>query len=183
MPFPHKANGNHNLACMAPLVIVVMGVSGSGKTTVASQLAQRLHWRFAEGDAFHPAANVAKMRDGIPLTDEDRWPWLDAIAAWIDSRRSAKEHCVLTCSALKRAYRERLAHGHHDVLFVFLKGEYGLIAGRVAQRTGHYMPLALLQSQFDTLEEPSDAENALVVPIERPPEEIVAAIVSDLTSA
>jgi carbohydrate kinase (thermoresistant glucokinase family) len=157
-----------------------MGVSGSGKTTVASQLARRLHWRFAEGDAFHPAANVAKMRDGIPLTDEDRWPWLDAIAAWIDSCRAANQRCVLTCSALKRVYRERLAHGHDDVWFVFLKGEYGLVARRMAERKGHYMPLALLQSQFDTLEEPSPGETALVVSIEAPAEEIVAEIVAAL---
>jgi gluconokinase len=157
-----------------------MGVSGSGKTTVASQLARRLHWRFAEGDSFHPAANVAKMRDGIPLTDEDRWPWLDAIAAWIDSCRAANERRVLTCSALKRTYRERLAHGHDDVRFVYLKGEYGLIARRVAERKGHYMPLALLQSQFDALEEPSPGENPLVVSIEPPAEEIVAAIVAGL---
>jgi carbohydrate kinase (thermoresistant glucokinase family) len=157
-----------------------MGVSGSGKTTIASQLARRLHWRFAEGDSFHPAANVAKMRDGIALTDEDRWPWLDAIAAWIDSGRAANERCVLACSALKRAYRERLAHGRDDVLFVYLKGDYDLIARRLAGRQGHYMPLALLQSQFDTLEEPSPAENLLVVSIEPPPEEIVAAIVAAL---
>ena len=94
---------------MAPSVIIVMGVAGSGKTTVASKTAQRLHWRFAEADSFHPPANIARMRDGIPLTDEDRWPWLDAIAAWIDSVRAAGEHCVVACSALKRAYRARLA--------------------------------------------------------------------------
>ena len=165
---------------MAPSVIIVMGVAGSGKTTVASQTAQRLHWHFAEADSFHPPANIARMRDGIPLTDEDRWPWLDAIAAWIDSMRAAGEHCVVACSALKRAYRARLAAGHHDVRFVYLKGDYDIVAARMSGRTGHYMPLSLLQSQFDALEEPDPAENAIVAPIEKPPEEIVAAIVAAL---
>jgi gluconokinase len=161
-------------------VIVVMGVAGSGKTTIASQLAERLRWRFAEGDSFHPPANVARMRDGIALTDEDRWPWLDAIAAWIDSARASGERCVITCSALKRAYRERLAGGHDDVRFVYLKGEYGLVTRRMAARTGHYMPLALLQSQFDALEEPRADENPLVISIAPSPEEIVAGIVAAL---
>ena len=163
-----------------PSVIVVMGVSGSGKTTVASLLAERLDWQFAEADSFHPAANIARMRDGIPLTDEDRWPWLDAIAAWIDAARASGQRCVITCSALKRAYRERLVHGHHDVRFVFLKGEYGLVAQRVAARKGHYMPVALLQSQFDTLEEPGSGESPLAVSIELPPQSIVAEIVTAL---
>jgi gluconokinase len=163
-----------------PSVIVVMGVAGSGKTTIASQLAERLRWRFAEGDSFHPPANVARMRDGIALTDEDRWPWLDAIAAWIDSARASGERCVITCSALKRAYRERLAGGRDDVRFVYLKGEYGLVTRRMAARTGHYMPLALLQSQFDALEEPRADENPLVISIAPSPEEIVAGIVAAL---
>ena len=165
---------------MATFVIVVMGVSGSGKTTVAARLAQRLRWRFAEADSFHPAANVAKMRDGVPLTDEDRWPWLDAIAAWIDSARASGQRCVVTCSALRRAYRERLVDGHDDVRFVYLQGEYGLVARRMAARGSHYMPLALLQSQFDTLEEPGPEESPLAVSIEQPPEEIVAGIVDSL---
>ena len=165
---------------MAPSVIIVMGVAGSGKTTVASQLAGRLHWRFAEADAFHPPANIARMRDGIPLTDEDRRPWLDAIAAWIDSVRAAGERCVVACSALKRSYRARLAAGHRDVRFVYLEGDYDLVAARMSGRTGHYMPLSLLQSQFDALEEPDAAENAIVVPIAKPPQEIVAAIVAAL---
>ncbi|HLX24292.1 MAG TPA: gluconokinase [Usitatibacter sp.] len=163
---------------MTPSVIIVMGVAGSGKSTVASQTAQRLDWRFAEADTFHSAANIAKMRDGIPLTDEDRWPWLDAIAAWIDSMRSAGQHCVVACSALKRAYRVRLAAGHHDVRFVYLKGSYEIVAARMSGRTGHYMPLSLLRSQFETLEEPDAAEDAVVMPIEKAPEEIVAAIVA-----
>ena len=165
---------------MVPFAIVVMGVSGSGKTTVASRLAARLDRQFAEGDAFHPAANVEKMRQGIPLTDEDRWPWLDAIAAWLDAQRAAGKPCVITCSALKRAYRERLAHGHHDVRFVYLKAEYSLVARRMAARKGHYMPMALLQSQFDALEEPGPEENPLTVPIEATPDEIVARILAEL---
>jgi len=157
-------------------VIVVMGVAGSGKSTVASLTAKRLRWRFAEADTFHPPANIEKMRNGIPLTDEDRWPWLDAIAAWIDGMRKAGEPCVVACSALKRAYRARLMAGHHDVRFVYLKGDYETIAARMSGRTGHYMPLSLLRSQFDTLEEPAPEENALVMKIERPPEEIASAI-------
>jgi gluconokinase len=165
---------------VVPSVIVVMGVSGSGKTTIGSRLAARLHWQFAEGDSFHPPANVARMRDGIPLTDEDRWPWLDAIAAWIDAARASGGRCVVTCSALKRAYRERLAGGHDDVRFVYLKGDHALVAQRMADRQGHYMPVALLQSQFATLEEPSPGENPLIVSIEAAPEEIVAGIVAVL---
>src|ERR1700688_4130428 len=126
---------------MVPSVIIVMGVSGSGKTTVASGLAQRLQWRFVEGDSFHPAANVARMSEGIALTDEDRWPWLDGIVAWIDSARASGEPCVVPCSALKRAYRERLVAGHDDARFVYLKGEQRLVTQRMAARTGHYMPL------------------------------------------
>jgi gluconokinase len=163
-----------------PSVIVVMGVAGSGKTTIASRLAERLHWRFAEGDSFHPPANVARMRDGIALTDEDRWPWLDAIAAWIEAARASGERSVITCSALKRAYRERLAGGHDDVRFVYLRGDYGLVEQRMAARTGHYMPVALLKSQFDTLEEPQPGENPLVISILLPPEEIVEGIVATM---
>jgi len=165
---------------MVPSVIIVMGVSGSGKTTVASLLAQRLRWRFVEGDSFHSAANVARMGDGIPLTDEDRWPWLDSIAAWIDAARAAGERCIVTCSALKRAYRERLVAGRDGARFVYLKGEQRLVTQRMAARTGHYMPLSLLRSQFDTLEEPGSEESALVVPIEASPEEIVASIIANL---
>jgi gluconokinase len=157
-----------------------MGVSGSGKTTVAADLARRLRWRFAEGDAFHPRANVEKMRSGIALTDEDRWPWLDAIAAWIRERRAAGERCVIACSALKRAYRERIAGGRDDVRFVYLEGSYDLIAGRMAGRQGHYMPLALLRSQFEALEEPGADESPIVLSIDRPPAEITADIIATL---
>ena len=165
---------------MNPGVIVVMGVSGSGKTTVAAELARRLGWRFAEGDAFHPEANVAKMRAGIPLTDDDRWPWLDAIAAWIAETRAKGEHCVVACSALRRAYRRRLAAGREDVCFVYLQGEYDLVAARLARRQGHYMPLSLLRSQYETLEEPETEEKPIVVSIDRPPDALTTSIIEAL---
>ena len=157
-----------------------MGVSGSGKTTIARALADRLGWRFAEGDAFHSASNVAKMRAGVALTDDDRAPWLDAIAAWIRETRAKGESCVVACSALKRAYRERIANGRDDVRFVHLAGDYETIAARLGQRTGHYMPLSLLRSQFETLEPPL-AEDALIVPVDSPPARIVDEIVRDLS--
>ena len=165
---------------MDPGVMVVMGVSGSGKTTVAAELARRLGWRFAEGDTFHPQANVAKMRAGIALADEDRWPWLDAIAAWIRDTRERGDHCVVACSALRRAYRKRLAAGRDDVCFVYLQGGYDLVASRLARREGHYMPLSLLRSQYEALEEPQTEENPIVVPIERPPEELTVRIIEAL---
>ena len=164
---------------MVPSVIVVMGVSGSGKTTVARALADRLRWRFAEGDAFHSAANVAKMRAGVALTDGDRWPWLDAIAAWIRETRAKGERCVVACSALKRSYRERICAGRDDVRFVYLAGDYETIAARLGHRSGHYMPLSLLESQFQTLEEPLD-EGAVVARIDDPPEAIAAAVIATL---
>ena len=165
---------------MVPSVIVVMGVSGCGKSTVAEGLAARLRWQFAEADAFHPAANVEKMRSGLPLTDADRWPWLDAIVAWIGATRSQGQHAVVTCSALKRAYRQRLAGGHHDVRFVYLQGSYELIAARLAVRRHEYMPPTLLRSQFDALEEPGPEEEPLVLSIEPPSDAIVAEIVARL---
>jgi len=160
--------------------IVVMGVSGCGKSTVAARLAQRLGWDLAEADAFHSAANVDKMRSGIALTDEDRWPWLDAIAAWIGKARAQGRPCIVACSALKRRYRERLAGGREDVRFIYLQGNYETVAARLAGRSGHYMPLSLLQSQFDALEEPAADENPVVVPIELPVEAIVEDVMREL---
>ncbi len=165
---------------MAPSVLIVMGVSGCGKTTVAEKLAARLQWQFAEADTFHPTANVEKMRAGTPLTDEDRAPWLDAIAMWIDTMRSEGKRCVVTCSALKRAYRQRLANGHGDVRLVYLQGAYDLIASRLAARRHEYMPPTLLRSQFDTLEEPGAEENPLVLSIAQPADEIVRQVVANL---
>ncbi len=145
--------------------ILVMGVSGCGKTTVAAGIAQRLGWTLLEGDSFHPPANVAKMASGTPLTDDDRWPWLRAIAA--EMRRH--DNCVVACSALKRAYRAILAP---DVL-VYLVGAKDLIAGRLLARKGHFMPPALLDSQFATLEPPGPEEHPIVAPIDPPPSELI----------
>ena len=156
-----------------------MGVSGSGKSTVGRALAERLGWRFAEGDEFHSAASIAKMRAGVALTDEDRWPWLDAIAAWIRSTRANGERCVVACSALKRAYRERIAAGRDDVRFVHLAADHDTIAARLARRTGHYMPLSLLRSQFDTLEAPLD-EGAFVASADEAPDRIVSDVLAAL---
>ena len=158
-----------------------MGVSGCGKSTVASRLAHRLGWEFAEADRFHSPANVAKMASGVALDDADRLPWLDGIAAWIDARRREGRRCVVACSALKRAYRERLAAGHDDLRFVILRGDYDTIAARLGGRAGHYMPPSLLRSQFDTLEEPHADEKALVVSIESTPEEIVEEILASVS--
>ena len=165
---------------MLPSVIVVMGVSGCGKTIIASQLATRLGWQFAEADLFHSPANVAKMRSAVALTDDDRRPWLGDIATWIDAARASGTPSIIACSALKRRYREMIVGNREDVRLVYLKGGYDLIAQRMAARSHHYMPLALLQSQFDALEEPGPDENAIVIGIDAPPEEIVAAIIAAL---
>ena len=163
-----------------PSVIVVMGVSGSGKSTVASMLAHRLRWTYEDGDWFHPEANVEKMHHGEPLTDEDRWPWLRAIAAWIDNTRKAGTHGVVACSALKRAYRDILVGARRDVRLVFLKGDRELIGRRIAARDDHFMPAALLDSQFAALEEPAADERPIVVSIAPHPREIVDDIVNAL---
>ncbi len=163
-----------------PAVLVVMGVSGSGKTTLASLLAEQLGWVLADADSFHSAANLRKMRRRIALTDEDRWPWLRAIAAWIDETRDAGRHGVVACSALKRSYRDLLLDGRPEVRLVYLKGDAQLIRRRMAKRAGHFMPMALLQSQLDTLEEPGPDENAIVVSIDDEPEAIAARILAVL---
>ena len=157
----------------APCALIVMGVSGSGKSTIAEQLAQRLGWTYEDGDRFHPASNVAKMSAGHPLTDEDRWPWLQAIADEIDRVCKADEHAVIACSALKRSYRDVLVHGRRDVRIVYLNGTQELIADRLAQRKGHFMPPGLLESQFKTLEPPGADENPVIVSIDAPAAEIV----------
>jgi carbohydrate kinase (thermoresistant glucokinase family) len=160
--------------------IVVMGVSGCGKSTVAARLAQELGWDFAEADTFHSKANIEKMSSGTALTDDDRWPWLDGIAAWIDAKRAQGSPCIVACSALKRRYRERLARGHADVRFVYLAGSHDTVAERLAGRSGHYMPLSLLQSQFDALEPPGPEEKPIVVSIRLPVEEIVREVMLEL---
>jgi carbohydrate kinase (thermoresistant glucokinase family) len=159
-------------------VLVVMGVSGVGKTTIAKALAQRLQAVFADGDDFHPPANVAKMSTGTPLTDADRGPWLAAIAAWIDARRAAGERGVVACSALKRRYREVLVGARPDVAVVFLRGPKGLIAGRLSGRRNHFMPPGLLESQIATLEPPGDDERPIAVDASLPPKRIVDAVVA-----
>jgi carbohydrate kinase (thermoresistant glucokinase family) len=168
---------------VAPTIVVIMGVSGSGKSTVGAMLASRLQWEFTDADWFHPASNVEKMHKGIPLTDDDRRPWLDAIAAWIDKTRRSGGHSVLACSALKRRYRDVLIGDRPDVRLVFLKGDEALIARRIATRHEHFMPPGLLHSQFEALEEPAPDENPVIVSIEPSPREIVAQIVSALNLA
>ena len=164
----------------SPSVVVVMGVSGCGKSTIAAMLAHRLNWIFEEGDWFHPPSNVEKMHAGVPLTDEDRWPWLHGIAAWIDATRRVGNHGTVACSALKRAYRDILVGERPDVRIVYLKGERDLIARRMAARDGHFMPPALLDSQFATLEEPRPDEHPIVVSIAPHPRAIVEEIVKKL---
>lgn len=163
-----------------PCALIVMGVSGSGKSTIAQALGQCLSWRFEDGDKFHPASNVAKMSAGHPLTDEDRWPWLEAIADEIGRVCNSGGHIIVACSALKRAYRDALRRGRSGVRFVFLNGTQELIASRLAGRKGHFMPPELLASQFKTLEVPESSEGAVIVAIDAPVEAIVADILRQL---
>ena len=161
--------------------IVVMGVSGAGKSTVGRLIAARLDCPFRDADSFHPPANIAKMSRGEPLTDDDRWPWLAAIAAWIGDHRAAGTTCVVTCSALKRAYRDLVTDNQRtDARLVYLKGDIELIEARLKARTGHFMPPALLRSQFDALEEPRTDEHAITVPIDETPELIAAHALTQL---
>ncbi|MCL2419949.1 MAG: gluconokinase [Conexibacteraceae bacterium] len=158
---------------MSVQVLVVMGVEGSGKSTVATRLAKRLGWDFAEGDDFHPAANIAKMKSGEPLDDADRRPWLEAIARWIDGELASGRHGVVTCSALTRRYRDVLRRP--GVRFVYLDVPEAELRRRLAGRTGHFMPPGLLDSQLATLERPGPDEDAITVAAD-PPERIVEAI-------
>lgn len=154
--------------------IIVMGVSGAGKTSIADLLAKRLGCRFVEGDQLHPAANVKKMADGTPLTDDDRWPWLEIIGRELQSARSAGEDIVVTCSALKNIYREKLrSAGGEPLYIVFLKGSPELLASRMGARKGHFMPASLLQSQLATLESPEGEANVVTVDIDATLPEIV----------
>ncbi|MDM7890431.1 gluconokinase [Curtobacterium caseinilyticum] len=159
-------------------VLVVMGVSGSGKSTLAATVAERLGWAFAEGDEMHPAANVEKMQAGTPLTDEDRWPWLGTIAGWIRSHLEGGVPGVVTCSALKRSYRDVLrAPG---VVFVHVAGDTALIEQRMSARSGHFMPTSLLASQLATLEPPQPDEAHLTVSADRTPQDEAADVVARL---
>jgi gluconokinase len=163
-----------------PTAVVVMGVSGSGKTTVAHQLARRLGWEFAEGDDHHPPANVEKMRAGTPLDDADREPWLRDLAAWIAEREQAGTSCVLTCSALKRSYRDLLRRGNDAVFFAHVDVPEQVLIERVTARTGHYMPPSLLTSQLATLEPLADDEPGITVPGTGEPGHVVDEIVAAL---
>lgn len=167
---PHLHRGS-------PPVLVVMGVSGVGKSTIAQELSARLGWTFEEGDALHPEANVAKMHAGIPLTDADRQPWLERVAAWIDGQRNRKQPGIVTCSALKRSYRNVVIGDRPEVRLVYLRGGHDLIAERLAGRSGHFMPPGLLQSQIDTLEEPTADEDPLTVDVGPPAGEIADEII------
>ena len=165
----------------SPMALIVMGVSGSGKSTIGTLLAMRLHWEYEDADWFHPAANIEKMHNGIPLTDADRLPWLKSIAAWIDQSRREGRHSVVACSALKRRYRDILIGDRADVDLVYLKGDEAVIARRIATRHEHFMPPSLLHSQFAALEEPTADEHPIVVSIEPPPREVVAEILTTLS--
>jgi carbohydrate kinase (thermoresistant glucokinase family) len=161
-------------------VLVVMGVSGSGKSTVAGLLASRLGWDLAEGDALHPEANVAKMAAGNPLTDDDRWPWLDRVADWVDARLDSGGNGVITCSALKRSYRDRIDRRGSGVQFVYLRVDRAELEARVERREGHFMPASLLESQLATLEEPGQDEPAIRVVAEDEADAVVDAILRQL---
>ena len=157
------------------MILIVFGVSGAGKTTVGKLLARELGWHFLEADDFHPAANIEKMRSGHPLTDEDRWPWLERLREQIERSIAAGEDAVLACSALKRRYRDCLRL-NSDVKFVFLSGDYALVAKQLRHRRGHFMNPTLLRSQFADLEKPKRDEDVLTVQLGRTPQEIAEEI-------
>ena len=161
-------------------IAVVMGVSGSGKTTIAAGIARQEGWLLLEGDSFHSPANVAKMKAGTPLTDEDRWPWLRAIAERADGLRAEGRSAAIACSVLKRAYRDILIGDRPDCILIYLRGTKQLIHDRMEARQGHFMPPALLDSQFATLEEPGPDEKPVVVDIHRTPEETISLAVQQL---
>lgn len=162
------------------MIVVLMGVSGAGKTTVGKLLSERLSWPLLDADDFHPAANIEKMRSGIALTDEDRWPWLDRLNSLLKEKESKGESALLACSALKQKYRDRLAAGCSDLRWVYLKGSFELIESRLKARRGHYMKAGLLESQFAALEEPVDA---ITADIDAAPEAIADAVESALNGA
>ncbi len=164
---------------MATPVVIVMGVTGAGKSTIAEALNRQLGWNFQEGDDLHPAANIAKMHAGMPLTDADRAPWLAAVKAWIDARLAAAEPGLITCSALKRSYRDFLVAGRPTVRILYLRADRATLESHLAHRTGHFMPPSLLQSQLNTLEEPAPDEHAITVQLRDTVEETVAEAAKD----
>jgi gluconokinase len=162
------------------MIVVVAGVAGSGKTTVGELLASRLGWTFADGDAFHPPANVAKMHAGTPLSDADRWPWLRAIAAWMDERIAAGESAVVACSALHRGYRDLLLDGRPAARMAFLVVGHDADVARLGLRQGHFFPQQLLDSQFADLEPPQPSERVQLVPATGSPAQVTDEIIADL---
>jgi gluconokinase len=167
-------------AAASPRVIVVMGVTSSGKSTVGQKLGDTLGWPFHDADSFHPAANVAKMSSGQPLNDDDRKPWLAAIAAFIDTCIRDNHHAIVSCSALKRSYRDVIIGNRSHVRLVHLVGDKALIGARMSQRRNHFMPTSLLDSQFATLEPPQADENPLNIPVNADPDTLVATILEQL---
>lgn len=165
-----------------PPVLLITGVSGSGKSTIGSLLAARLGWSYAEADAFHPERNIAKMAAGQPLDDADRAPWLQAIGAWIDATTRAGRPAVVSCSALKRAYRDELRKGRPNVRLIYLDADYRTIDARLAARKGHFFPAQLLATQFRDLEPPDPDEHALVAGVTEPPEQIVERLLEGLNA-
>jgi gluconokinase len=162
------------------MIVVLMGVSGSGKSAIGELLAQRLGWAYLDADDYHPASNVEKMRTGTPLTDEDRWPWLDRMNGMLHERSGRGENVILGCSALRQVYRERLEAGVPDLRWVHLEGSFELIQSRLLARKHRYMPPSLLQSQFATLEAP---QAALAVKIDATPDQVVDAVIAGLALA
>ncbi|MCC3266163.1 gluconokinase [Arthrobacter gengyunqii] len=165
----------------APQHLVIMGVSGSGKTTISTLLSEHLGWIAAEADEFHSEANIAKMASGTPLTDEDRWPWLDSIRNWMDTQAENGRSTIVTCSALKRVYRDILATASGQVHFVHLNGDAEVLRERMKTRSGHFMPASLLPSQISTLEPLADDEPGIVIDILHTPAEIAADILDRLS--
>jgi carbohydrate kinase (thermoresistant glucokinase family) len=165
-----------------PTALIFMGVSGSGKSTIAAGVAEKLGLQMLEGDDLHPAANIAKMSAGTPLTDEDRWPWLRIIAGKIAAWRQNGMEGIVTCSSLRRSYRDVLRAGHDDVLFVYLNGSRALLLDRMQHRTRHFMPASLLDTQLATLEEPGADEAAVTIEMGPPPDEVVTNVLKALAA-
>ncbi|MGI9523858.1 MAG: gluconokinase [Hyphomicrobiaceae bacterium] len=183
-----KASGRSKSArrCRSPeplRVVLLMGVSGAGKSTLGEVLATELGWPYRDADSFHPEHNIHKMSQGLPLTDDDRWPWLQAIADWVDSVRARDERAVVSCSALKRVYRDLILVGRPDVRLVYLKGDKSLIRARMIKRQSHFMPAALLDSQFDALEEPVIEEWPIEAPIHASPRRVAEFILAALAGS
>jgi carbohydrate kinase (thermoresistant glucokinase family) len=179
-PTRETRTSSFSIPVAKPVVLVFMGVSGCGKTTVARIVAGRLGWAFEEGDVLHPPSNIDKMKAGHPLTDDDRRPWLEKVAAWVEERLDAGENGIITCSALKRSYRALINRRGSGVVFVYLAGSKETIAARLAARTGHFMPPGLLDSQFAALEEPNADEPEFSVDVGPAPGAIAQRVVERL---